>query len=319
MFGSDPYVDIETTDQDIRSSIIYNTVNPEWNETFDIIVYDRRSQVVSFTVMDFDMANNTKCLGKAEFEVNKVPFNTTVQKALTLTGVAKGTLVVSCTYIPMSSSYKTNGDNNAAPLTATEKARQRTRRLPRSVFKGANQADDDDSGEKDVLFDLPIEELHSDELLITGDLALQKIDEVSPSTPPTHAGLGILMISSIRLRSIRAGASGNWKPCVSFHVGVMKKQTRSKKFIVNPEFEERFAFVVKDRSMMDRILVKVMDKRKIMTQSRQIGEASVNLYDLLHMNASGPAGATIDKEYEVVSENVEYMVGFKMQWFSANK
>ena len=107
MFGSDPYVDIETTDQDIRSSIIYNTVNPEWNESFDIVVYDRGSQVISFTVFDFDMANNTKCLGKAEFEVNKVPFNTTVQKALHLTGVAKGSLVVSCTYIPMSSAHKT--------------------------------------------------------------------------------------------------------------------------------------------------------------------------------------------------------------------
>ena len=319
MFGSDPYVDIETTDQDMRSSIIYNTVNPEWNETYDIIVYDRRSQVVSFTVMDFDMANNTKCLGKAEFEVNKVPFNTTVQKALTLTGVSKGTLVVSCTYIPMSSAHKTNaGGNSAVPLTAAEKARQNARRMPRSVFKGASQADDEDSGEKDVLFDLPIEELNSDEMLITGDLALQKIDEPSPITPLAHAGLGILTISSIRLRSIRAGANGNWKPCVSFHVGVMKKQTHSKKNIVNPEFEERFAFVVKDRSMMDRILVKVMDKKKIMTQSRQIGEASVNLYDLLHMGASGQA-ATIDKEYEVVSENVEYMVGFKMQWFSANK
>lgn len=318
MFGSDPYVDIETTDQDIRSSIIYNTVNPEWNESFDIVVYDRGSQVISFTVFDFDMANNTKCLGKAEFEVNKVPFNTTVQKALHLTGVAKGSIVVSCTYIPMSSAHKTNtagGDANSA----AERAKARAR-MPRSVFKGARAAnDDDDEGENDVLFDLPIEELHSDEVLISGDLALQSHTATMPIPAQlAHASLGILTISNIRLRSIRAGATGNWKPCVSIHVGVLKKQTKSKKNIVNPEFDERFAFVLKDRSMMERILVKVVDKKKIMAQSRQIGEATINLFDLLHMGSSGKA-ATIEKEYEVVSENVDYMVGLKMQWFSSGR
>lgn len=316
MFGSDPYVDIETTDQDFRSSIIYNTVNPEWSESYDIVVYDRGSQVISFTVFDFDMANNTKCLGKAEFEVNKVPFNTTVQKALHLTGVAKGSLIVSCTYIPMSSAHKTN--SSGAASSAAERSKQRAR-MPRSVFKGSRTADEDDEGEKDVLFDLPIEELNSDEVLISGDLALQSAEDTTPVPAHlSHASLGILTISNIRLRSIRAGASGSWKPCVSIHVGVLKKQTKSKKNIVNPEFDERFAFVLKDRSMMERILVKVVDKKKIMAQSRQIGEATVNLYDLLHMSSSGKA-ATIEKEYEVVSDNVDYMVGFKMQWFSSGR
>lgn len=312
MFGSDPYVHIATIDQEIRSEIIYNTLNPEWNESYDIVMYDRGSQVISFTVFDFDMANNTKCLGKAEFEVNKVPFNTRVQKTLHLTGVDKGSIVVSCTYIPMASSRKSG--------TTAEKSKHT--HIPRGVFKGERTAvDDDNEGENDVLFDLPMEELNSDEQLLTGDLALHNPDsDADYQQALSQAGLGILTISNIRLRNLKVGAVASWKPCVSFLVGSTQKQTHSKKNIVNPEFEERFAFVIKDQTMLERIVVKVLDKRKMMTGSRQVGEAVVSLYDLLNMGmgtgSTGQGAAMmIEKEYKVESEQVDCMVGFKMQWF----
>ena len=306
MFGSsDPYVDIETIDQEIQSEILYKTTNPVWNETYDIVVYDRGSQVISFTVSDFDVTQNHKCLGKAEFEVNKVPYNTRVQKTLQLKGVDQGSIVVSCVYIPMAAAKA--GDKKS---TLTQ--------MPKSVFKREHTGDDDeDEGEKDVLFDLPIEELHSDEVLISGDLALQSPAEELDTHTLAQAGLGILTISKIRIRNLKVGASASWKPCVSFHVGTAKKQTRSKKNMVNPEFDEHFAFVVKDQTMAERILVKVLDKKKIMTASRQVGEATVSLYDLLNLKSCiGPQGSVIEKEYEVESEVVDCVVGFKMQWFS---
>jgi Ca2+-dependent lipid-binding protein len=306
VFGSsDPYVDIETIDQEMRSETIYSTTNPEWNETYDVVVYDRGSQVISFTVSDFDVTNQNMCLGKAEFEVNKIPYNTRVQKTLQLKGVDKGSLIVSCFYVPM-----------ATTRSASEKDPTR-RRVPRSVFKGeALNLDDDEGGERDVLFDLPMEELHSDEVLISGDLALQMPEEELDAPARSPAGLGNLMISTIRLRSLKAGANSAWKPCVSFHVGTTKKQTRSKKNIVNPAFDEHFAFVIKDRTMTERILVKVQDKNRIMAASRQVGEVAVSLFDVLNTKVTGPQGATIDREYEVESEQVDCVVGFKMQWFS---
>lgn len=308
MFGSsDPYVDIETIDQEMRSETIYSTTNPEWNETYDIVVYDRGSQVVSFTVSDFDVTNQNMCLGKAEFEVNKIPYNTRVQKTLQLKGVDKGSIIVSCLYVPMAT---------ARGQGESDKDKKR-RRMPRSVFKGeVANLDDDESGERDVLFDLPMEELHSDEVLISGDLALQMPEEDNEGPgAAVNPGLGILMISKIRLRSLKAGAGSAWKPCVSFHVGTTKKQTRSKKNMVNPNFDEHFAFVIKDRTMTERILVKVQDKNRIMA-SRQVGECAVSLFDLLNQRVTGPQGATIDREYEVESEIVDCVVGFKMQWFS---
>jgi Ca2+-dependent lipid-binding protein len=303
--ASDPYVSIETIDQDIRSEIVYSTVNPEWNETHDIVVYDRGAQVISFTVSDFDVTNHHKCLGKAEFEVNKIPYNMRVQKTLQLKGVDKGSLIVTCMYIPM-----------ASARSASNKRKNRAAHLPRSVFKGESLFHDGEDGDQDVLFDLPMEELESDEVLISGDLALHNPEEEADAQAVAQAGLGILMISGIRLRNLKTGASGSWKPCVSFHVGTTKKQTRSKKNMVNPEFDEHFAFVIKDQTMTERILVKVLDKNKIMTASRQVGEVAVSLYDLLNMKAAGAQGATIEKEYEVESEVVDCMVGFKMQWYA---
>ena len=337
MFGSDPYVDIETIDQDIRSEIIYNTLNPEWNESYDIVVYDRGSQVINFSVFDFDITNNTKFLGRAEFEVNKVPYNTKVQKTLHLTGVDKGSIIVSCVYIPMASSRKTPSSSAAA--NDPSGMLKHKARLPRSVFKGERSSllgggsggrggdggDDDDA--KDVLFDLPIEELDSDEVLISGDLATLTGAgaevELDQKALAQMAGLGILTIASIKLKNLKVGASANWKPCVSFHVGTTKKQTRSKKNIVNPEFDERFAFVIKDQTMTERMLVKVLDKNKILSGSRQVGEVAVSLYDLLNMNLNASAHvhgqvATIEKEYKVESESIDCNVCFKMQWYATS-
>ena len=307
--GSDPYVEIETIDQEMRSETINGSVNPEWNETYDIVVYDRGSQIIFFTVFDADnmMTKQDMCIGKCEFEVNKIPYNTRVQKTLQLKGVDKGSIIVSCFYIPMATAH------------SVSEREKRRRRMPRSVFKGENlNLGDGEDGEKDVLFDLPMEELHSDEVLISGDIALTPQDDELDAPALSQAGLGILMISKIRLRSLKAGAGSSWKPCVSFHVGTTKKQTRSKKNMVNPEFDEHFAFVIKDRTMMERILVKVHDKNRIMAASRQVGEVSVSLFDLLNMKSVGPNGTMIDKEYEVESEIVDCVVGFKMQWFSTN-
>jgi Ca2+-dependent lipid-binding protein len=315
VFGSDPYVDITTIDQDIRSEIIYNTLNPEWNETYDIIVYDRGSQTIEFSVFDFDMTNNTKLLGKAEFEVNKIPYNTQVQKTLMLTGVERGSLVVSCLYVPM------------AAVRTTQKTKKL--KIPVSVFKtsATDGAGEGAEGEADVLFDLPMDELTSNETLLSGELALQTSfgGDGEDGSGGRHnmaagAGLGILMVSGIKLRNLKVGASASWKPCVSFHVGVTSKQTRSRKNTVNPEFDERFAFIMKDQTAMERIQVKILDKNKLMSNSRQVGEVAVSLFDVL--NAGGGvngAPAAIEKEYKVESETIDCMVSFKMQWFSTTQ
>ena len=99
-------------------------------------------------------------------------------------------------------------------------------------------------------------------------------------------------------------------------MGGVKKQTRCKKNIVNPEFEERFAVVIKDQAMLENMLVTVSDKRIFISKNRQIGEVTVSLFDLIHMGANGAGVATIEKEHKVESDQVSCMVGFKMQWFS---
>jgi hypothetical protein len=38
IFGSDPYVEIRSTrEQLLKSECIYSTLNPEWEETFDVV------------------------------------------------------------------------------------------------------------------------------------------------------------------------------------------------------------------------------------------------------------------------------------------
>lgn len=57
VFGSDPYVLARTMQQEVRTAVKYYSLNPEWNETHDFMVYDRESQTVSLEVFIRDMNN----------------------------------------------------------------------------------------------------------------------------------------------------------------------------------------------------------------------------------------------------------------------
>jgi Ca2+-dependent lipid-binding protein len=52
LVSSDPYVQIQCLDQTYRTTTKYSTLNPIYNESFDLIIYDKLLQTVEFTVYD---------------------------------------------------------------------------------------------------------------------------------------------------------------------------------------------------------------------------------------------------------------------------
>ena len=53
MWTSDPYVEIVTGDVVVgKTNVIYKNLNPWWNnETFDILVYDKPTQIIRMNVL----------------------------------------------------------------------------------------------------------------------------------------------------------------------------------------------------------------------------------------------------------------------------
>ncbi|PAN10605.1 hypothetical protein PAHAL_2G104800 [Panicum hallii] len=70
---SDPYVRLYVRPMfKVKTKIIDDNLNPEWNETFELIVEDKETQSVIFEVYDEDKLQQDKRLGVAKLAVNSL-------------------------------------------------------------------------------------------------------------------------------------------------------------------------------------------------------------------------------------------------------
>ncbi|CAH2036134.1 unnamed protein product [Thlaspi arvense] len=66
--SSDPYVVVKMGKQKLKTRVIYNDVNPEWNEDLTLSITDPNLTVL-LTVYDHDTFTKDDKMGDAEFEI----------------------------------------------------------------------------------------------------------------------------------------------------------------------------------------------------------------------------------------------------------
>jgi len=82
---SDPYVKLYVRPMfKVKTKVIDDDLNPEWNETFDLIVEDKETQSVIFEVYDEDKLQQDKRLGVAKLAVNTLESEITQDATLKL-------------------------------------------------------------------------------------------------------------------------------------------------------------------------------------------------------------------------------------------
>ncbi|XP_062190758.1 calcium-dependent lipid-binding protein [Phragmites australis] len=82
---SDPYVVLYVRPMfKVKTKVIDDNLNPEWNETFELIVEDKETQSVIFEVYDEDNLQQDKKLGVAKLAVNSLEPETTREITLKL-------------------------------------------------------------------------------------------------------------------------------------------------------------------------------------------------------------------------------------------
>lgn len=103
LFGqSDPFVEVKSVDQMVKTKTKYGTINPEWNERVNVLVYDKDSQIVDLTVYDSDISRMNTLLGRSTVKLSSVPPNVKTNKTLLLADVDTGSIEVLLEYIPIS-------------------------------------------------------------------------------------------------------------------------------------------------------------------------------------------------------------------------
>ncbi len=190
LFGdSDPYIEIfSSMDQKFRTKTIQNTLNPIYNQSFTITVYDLSSQGVEFKVFDYNEYAQSVFLGECSITMSdligeaatvaadlegdetsidpaKVIVNTShiaevgfegVQKTFPLKNIEKGAMVALFSYKPVKS---------AAALAA-----QSAKEQQKDAIRFADIT-------KDIIYDLPRGDL-DDNAFILNDMASMSPDEI---------------------------------------------------------------------------------------------------------------------------------------------
>lgn len=104
-----------------QTKIVYKTLNPVWNETFNIPVFDKETQFIELIVYDYDVGMPPDFLGKLTINLDTLPINELKEMDLSLNEVNTGTIQFTCEYSPFkrgkssnqnSSSNNTNNTNN---------------------------------------------------------------------------------------------------------------------------------------------------------------------------------------------------------------
>lgn len=102
MGKSDPYVRILVGSQELKSPVIYNTVNPKWNYACEVVVYHLHGQNIELEVMDEDQGSKDDFLGRASLSLNNISKDGMTEAWLTLKDVKTGTLHVRTTWFTLS-------------------------------------------------------------------------------------------------------------------------------------------------------------------------------------------------------------------------
>lgn len=76
--SSDPYVQIQSSGQEFKTAMKTRDLNPTFDETFDVLVYDKLCQTIEIKVFDYDFGKSDNFLGRTSIDLSTlVPYKTT--------------------------------------------------------------------------------------------------------------------------------------------------------------------------------------------------------------------------------------------------
>jgi Ca2+-dependent lipid-binding protein len=101
LFSSDPYVQFTYMETTYKTAVIYKTLNPTWNHTVELMVFDKEAQGLEFTLWDMDLSGSNDLLGRAKMKFSALKKSGTTDFDLELYDTKSGSLQISCEYVAL--------------------------------------------------------------------------------------------------------------------------------------------------------------------------------------------------------------------------
>lgn len=101
--SSDPYVILNVGAQTLRTKEHDETLNPKWNETFEVFIESNKGRKLKIQVFDQDLGSHDQNLGSTELSIEKIAKLGTSDTWLPLEGVESGKIHLRCSWFTFSS------------------------------------------------------------------------------------------------------------------------------------------------------------------------------------------------------------------------
>eukprot|EP00903_Cladosiphon_okamuranus_P007574 g7348.t1 len=110
---SDPYVSVKLgLQQHMKTDVKSRTLNPRYDETFDLLVYERSVEVMEFEVFDHDSGpSDDDLLGSCQLPLSVLMADVESSHNIPLSNTKTGSLLLKATFVPLSS-----GKQRVAPV-----------------------------------------------------------------------------------------------------------------------------------------------------------------------------------------------------------
>ncbi|EDO32931.1 predicted protein [Nematostella vectensis] len=101
---SDPYAMVKVGAQTFRTETKKETLNPKWNEVFEVFVDNSQGQKIKIQLFDEDRASDDEALGSVEADISTVVQQGSADLWLPLENVASGQINLHCTWYTFTNS-----------------------------------------------------------------------------------------------------------------------------------------------------------------------------------------------------------------------
>ncbi|CAM6087065.1 unnamed protein product [Calypogeia fissa] len=272
---SDPYVKLKLGVSTQKTKVIMNNLNPEWNETFTMIVDDPETDALEISVWDWDKVGGHDKLGVQVVRLKQL--NPDDQQTFTL-------------------NLLKNYDQSDP---ANKKNRgQITLALEYKQFDG-NEEEDEETD---------FEQIESENNI--PDLSIPKGSTVSfdpsPVTiAPTTTGGGLLVVIVHAAEDVEGKSHTN--PYARIIFRGEKKRSKVIKRNRDPRWEAEFEFVLDDSPVNDRLLVEIKSKGTGIIHYREsLGHVEIDLADVVR-------NRRINEKYQLL-DSKNGKVHVELQW-----
>ncbi|KAG6546961.1 hypothetical protein Mapa_011577 [Marchantia paleacea] len=241
---SDPYVTLTVGDSTQKTQIIMNNLNPEWNETFSLVVDDPETESLDITVYDWDKVGTHDKLGMLVIPLRTLvpeqlhPFTKKLLKNLDPNDGAnkknRGEITIELTYKPFKEDHRTDH----------------------------HESDDYEDGESN---DSPV--VSAAPSVLTGPIVV----------PP---GGGLLVVIVHQAEDLEGKYHNN--PYVKVTFRGEQRRTKAIKKSRDPKWEQDFEYTLADPPLNDRLLLEICSKSKNLIHSREtLGRVEIDLSDVV--------------------------------------